>query len=139
ACAVGTLCRFISNPGRQHWTAAQRVLRFLAGTSDHGLKFTAGSSKNPAGLYGYSDADWAGNPDTRRSTTGFVFTFHDAPISWKSKLQPSTALSSVESEYIALCGASREAKWIRQLLFELERPEPAATVIYDDNQGCISI
>jgi len=137
--AVGTLCRFISNPGRQHWTAAQRVLRYLSGTSEFGLRFSISNSDDISSLYGYSDADWAGDPDTRRSTTGFVFTVHGAPVSWKSKLQQSSALSSVEAEYIALCGASREAKWIRQLLFEINQPEPKATIIYDDNKGCISV
>ena len=85
--AVGTLCRFISNPGRQHWTAAQRVLRYLAGTSDLGLCFTTSTARKSTDLYGYSDADWAGNPDSRISTTGFIFIVHGAPVSWKSKLQ----------------------------------------------------
>ena len=137
--SVGSLCRFISNPGRQHWTAAQRVLRYLAGSSEQGIKFARSSQDKQAGLVAFSDADWAGDPDTRRSTTGFFCTLFECPISWKSKLQPSTALSSVEAEYIALCAACREVKWIRQLLSETEFPERQPTVIYDDNRGCISI
>ena len=137
--AVGTLCRFISNPGRQHWKAAQMVLRYLSGSADHGIKFSKSDQGLTHSLIGYSDADWAGNPDTRRSTTGFVFTLGGNPISWKSKLQQSTALSSVEAEYIALCEAGREAKWIRQLLNELNFAQSSSTVIFDDNRGCISI
>lgn len=137
--SVGTLCRFISNPGRQHWTAAQRVLRYLSSTQNFGIRFLKSRIAASTNLIGFSDADWAGDPDTRRSTTGFIFTLNGAPISWKSKLQASTALSSVESEYIALCGAAREAQWIRQILSELGSPIRLPTKIYDDNRGCISI
>ncbi len=137
--AVGTLCRFISNPGRQHWRAAQRVLKYLGSTSDHGIRFTTSKPNVNDKLLGFCDADWAGNSDNRRSTTGFLFTLHGSPISWKSKLQASTALSSVEAEYISLCAAAREAKWTRQLLFELGFPQDSATTIFEDNKGCIAI
>lgn len=137
--SVGTLCRFISNPGRQHWRAAQRVLKYLASTSDHGIRFTISKPNVNDRLLGFCDADWAGNSDNRRSTTGFLFTLYGSPISWKSKLQASTALSSVEAEYISLCAAAREAKWTRQLLFELGFPQDSATTIFEDNKGCISI
>jgi transposase InsO family protein len=138
ATSVGTLCRFISNPGRQHWNAALRVLRYLSGTLDHGIYYQQ-QEQNSSLLLGYSDADWAGEPDTRRSTTGYVFTLAGGPIAWKSKLQKSSALSSVEAEYIAACSASREAKWIRQLLNEIGFPAESPTTICEDNQGCISI
>jgi hypothetical protein len=121
ATSVGTLCRFISNPGKQHWKAAQRVLAYLSGTVDRGLSYGE-QEKRADLLIGYSDADWAGDPDTRRSTTGYIFTLAGGPIAWKSKLQKSSALSSVEAEYIAACSTSREAKWIRQLLSEIGFP-----------------
>jgi hypothetical protein len=113
ATSIGTLCRFISNPGRQHWKAALRVLRYLSATLDYGIRYT-NQGLTISSLLGYSDADWAGDPDKRRSTTGYIFTLAGGPIAWKSKLQKSSALSSVEAEYIAVCSASREAKWIRQ-------------------------
>jgi hypothetical protein len=137
--SVGTLCRFISNPGRQHWRAAQRVLKYLSSTSDYGIRFTASKENGNDKLLGYCDADWAGESDSRRSTSGFVFTLNDGPISWKSKLQASTALSSVEAVYISLCAAAREAKWARQLMFELGFPQERATKIFEDNKVCISI
>jgi hypothetical protein len=136
ATAVGTLCRFIGNPGKQHWTAAQRVLRYLAGTMNLGITYTR--SNEPC-LTGYADADWAGDPDTRRSTTGYVFLFAGGAIAWKSKLQSSTALSSTEAEYIAISAAAREAKWIRQLLLDLGYPVSGPTTIFEDNKGCEAI
>ena len=132
------MCRFISNPGRQHWTAAQRVLRYLSGTSSLGIQF----SKQELGaddLIGFSDADWAGDLDTRQSTTGFIFMMSGGPISWKSKLQQSTSLSSVEAEYFALCSASREAKWMKEILKKLGFGGDTQITIHEDNQGCISI
>jgi hypothetical protein len=135
--AVGTLCRFISNPGRQHWKAAQQVLRYLSGTKHHGIAFE--KQKDQPEIVGFSDADWAGDPDTRRSTTGYIFMLAGGPVSWKSKLQPSTSLSSVEAEYVALCGAVREAVWLRQLLTELGFPSKGPTTIAEDNKGCISV
>jgi transposase InsO family protein len=138
ATSVGTLCRFISNPGKQTWKAALRVLSYLSGTLDRGVTYKH-QAEGAHSLQGYSDADWAGDPDTRRSTTGYVFTFAGGPIAWKSKLQKSSALSSVEAEYIAACSTSREAKWIRQLLAEIEFPITGPVMIFEDNQGCISI
>jgi hypothetical protein len=136
--SVGTLCRFISNPGRAHWHAALRVLRYLSATLDNGICYR-NLPQSKSSLLAYSDADWAGDPDRRRSTTGYLFTFANGPIAWKSKLQKSSALSSVEAEYIAACSAGREAKWIRQLLSELSFPVVGPTTIFEDNQGCIAI
>jgi hypothetical protein len=138
ATSVGTLCRFISNPGRQHWNAALRVLRYLTATINHGIQYST-QDECVSALEGYSDADWAGDPDTRRSTTGYIFTLAGGTVSWKSKLQNSSALSSVEAEYIAVCSTSREAKWIRKLLTELKFPPVGPTIIREDNQGCIAV
>ncbi|RAN69375.1 hypothetical protein B5P42_31195 [Bacillus sp. SRB_331] len=136
--AVGSLCRFISNPGRPHWVAAQRVLRYLAGTCSFGITYHR-QEQGSSDLFGYSDSDWAGDPDTRRSTSGFAFMLAGGPVSWKSKLQSSVSLSSVEAEYIALCSAAREAYWLRQLLQEIGFACPQPTVVFEDNRGCVAI
>jgi hypothetical protein len=136
--AVGSLCRFISNPGRPHWIAAQRVLRYLAGTSSFGITYHH-QEEGSSHLIGYSDSDWAGDPDTRRSTSGFVFMLAGGPVSWKSKLQSSVSLSSVEAEYIAMCSAAREAYWLRQLLKELGFISSCPTAVFEDNRGCVAI
>jgi len=96
-------------------------------------------SKSPSGaLVGYSDADWAGDLDTRRSTSGILFLMSDGAVSWASKAQPVVALSSSEAEYIALSMATQEAAWMQKLLDDLQgcvRP----VKIMEDNQGAIAI
>lgn len=92
-------------------------------------------------LIGYSDADWAGDRDTRKSTSGYVFNIGSGALSWSSKRQPTVALSSCEAEYMGQTQATKEAIWLKRLLNQL-RPEsqaPAATIIYCDNQGAIAL
>jgi Reverse transcriptase (RNA-dependent DNA polymerase) len=134
--AVGALCRYISNPGPAHWTAAKRVLQYLSYTLDMGIIFTKGESK---GILAYSDSDWGQDIDTRRSTTGYVITLAGAPISWKSKRQSTVATSSVHAEYMALYDTIREVVWLRTLLQEMGFPESGPTKVYGDNQGCLAI
>ncbi|KAL9274475.1 Retrovirus-related Pol polyprotein from transposon TNT 1-94-like protein, partial [Drosera capensis] len=93
----GVISRFMSNPGRKHWEAVKWLLRYLKGTSKTSLRF----SKNNVVLEGYSDADLGGCSDTRKSTTGFVFTVGGTAVSWMSRLQKSVALSTTEAEYMA--------------------------------------
>jgi hypothetical protein len=131
--AVSAVSRFTSNPGPKHWQAVKRILRYLKGTSRVGI--TLGGSEDIT-LTGYCDADWAGDVDSRKSTTGFVFLLGSGPVSWKSKLQPTTALSTMEADYMALSSATQEALWLRQLLHALGYEE-GPTTIYEDNQGCI--
>jgi hypothetical protein len=81
----------------------RQVLRYLKGTLDYGIKYTDASDVE---LTGYSDSDWAGNPDDRRSTTGYVFGIGSRVVSWSSKKQPTISLSSTEEKYKALCATS---------------------------------
>ena len=90
-------------------------------------------------LTGFSDSDWAGDVDTRRSTTAFVFKIAGGAVSWSSRLQPTVALSSTEAEYLALCAAAQEAIHLRQLLSDLGFKQERPTVIFDDNQGCVAL
>jgi hypothetical protein len=110
----------------------------LRGTIDLGLAFSGDLSP----LVGYSDADWAGDIDTRRSTSGYVFGIGTGPISWSSKRQSTVSLSTYEAEYIGQTQATKEAIWLRNLLAEIadmgERDIPT-TVIYGDNQGSIAL
>eukprot|EP00794_Sanderia_malayensis_P011707 gene11707-biopygen9383 len=133
--AVGILSQFMSNPGQQHVKGVKRVLRYIQGTLDYGLRFEDGEFK----LQGYSDADWAGDINTRKSTSGYVFRLGKATISWKSKRQPVVALSSTEAEYVALCAATQEAIWLRRLLGSLDINQDQATQLYEDNQGAIAL
>ena len=90
AYSVGVLCRFMSNPGIQHWNAAKHVLRYLRHTAELGLTFTASRNGNIGDpkLHGFCDSDYAGCVDSRKSTTGYVFFLDQSTISWSSGLQP---------------------------------------------------
>ncbi|KAJ9523607.1 hypothetical protein QJQ45_007310 [Haematococcus lacustris] len=101
AFAVGALARHMSSPTKQHWAAACNVLSYLKGTCDHGLLFGG-----VTGLQGFSDSDYAGDKDTARSTTGYLFTLNGGAISWSSRLQPTVALSTAEAEYMAASNAA---------------------------------
>jgi hypothetical protein len=137
--AVQSLGRHLQSSGPEHLAAAKRVLRYLQGTKKMGIKFSGGSTIRNKLLTGYSDSDWGGDPDTRRSTTAYLFQFGGGPISWSSRLQPTVALSSAEAEYMAVCAATQESTYLRQLLSELGYPQADATTIYEDNQGCIAL
>lgn len=136
AFAAAYLARFASNPLEQHWELALRVASYLSGTRNQGLQF--GSIK-PKPLVGWVDADWAGCYDTRKSTTGYIFMLNDSPIIWKSRRQQTVASSTVESEYIAVSEAGREAVWLRGLLHELSPDHSPATEMKVDNQGAIRL
>jgi transposase InsO family protein len=130
--AVSQVARFCENPGPQHWNAVLRIFRYLAGTVTRGLTY----HHNPSfSLFGYADADDAGCPDTRKSTSGFLFMYGSAPVSWKSKMQQFTTLSSCESEVVALSMAAREAVWLRGLFAEMYDTDLLPTVIFEDNDG----
>ena len=138
---VQALGRHIQASGPEHIVAAKRVLRYLQGTKDLGLVYDYGGKYDdtPPYLHGYSDADWGGDKDTRRSTTGYVFMLDSGVISWASKLQPTVALSSAEAEYMAACAAVQEAIHLRELMGDIGYKQDGATVIFEDNQGCIAL
>jgi hypothetical protein len=96
AFAVSVVSRFASNPDNTHWLAVQQIFRYLRGTIDHELVY----SGNLSPLVGYTDSDWAGDTDTRRSTSGYIFNLGSGAITWSSKRQPTISLSTYEAEYI---------------------------------------
>lgn len=116
AYASSTLGKFNANPGNMHLQAAKRVLRYLKGTAETSL--TLGALSDDV-LVGWSDADYAGDLDTRRSTSGNVFKLYVSTIAWQSVRQSSVALSTCESEYMALTEATKEAIALRRQLAEM--------------------
>ncbi|CAI7788784.1 unnamed protein product [Closterium sp. NIES-54] len=104
-----------------------------------------GTARQAGGLFmldalpSYTDADWAGDPSTRQSTSGYIFTLVGGAISWQSKRQNSIALSSTEAEYVALTRGGTEAVWLRRLLAELGHKQEGPTPIYVDNQAAIGL
>jgi len=103
--AVNRVCQFIHAPTDSHWVAVKRILRYLKGTTSYGFHITRGSS---FALHGFTDADWAGSIDYRKSTGGYLVFFCQTPISWKSGKQRTVARSSTETEYKALADGTAE-------------------------------
>lgn len=135
--AVHSVSRFNNEPGRPHWEAVKRILRYLKGTVDAKLMFTKASRSN---IVGYCDADWARDLDERRSCTGYVFVKQGAPISWNSKRQSTVALSSAEAEYMSLSACTQEALWFRQFEMDFSSSSTGSAVnIYCDNKSAIDL
>ncbi|XP_063775439.1 uncharacterized protein LOC134910976 [Pseudophryne corroboree] len=114
--AVSRASQFANNPGRQHWIAVKRILRYLKGTSSLKLRFTRSTDNS---LKVFCDTDWASDEDDRCSYTGYLFALAGAAVSWASRKQPTVALSTAEAEYRALTETSKEALWIKESLCEL--------------------
>ena len=120
AFAVSTLGRFNAAPNTSHLEAAKKTFRYLRRTSNVGLMYSPTSSNGKSNeLIGFCDSDWAGDLDSRRSTTGYVFMISNGAISWKSRRQQTVALSSTEAEYMAVTDASKEGIWLRSLYRKL--------------------
>ena len=136
AAIVGFLSRAMSDPQPVHVEGAKRCLRYLKGTI--GYKIVYQKTQKGAPLTGFADSNWAGD-ENLCSTSGYVFTFAGGPVSWKSFKQRSHALSSCEAEYYAASLAVAEALWLRLLFAELQAVCKDATVIREDNTGCIRL
>ena len=182
--AVNQLARFVANPGMRQWNFLQHLLRYLAGTKEIGVHYCGNSvqglileDEKKRGYWGedclpqpqlisesfhnnvmsYADADWATDPDSRRSTSGWVTMMNGGPLSWRVKRQAVVATSSAESELYSLGDCFKEVRWLQKLLKELGFPQPHRTpgrggataepgsrknrgsVIFEDNTGCIQI
>ena len=135
--AVGAVSKYNSEPSEAHLTAVKRIYRYLKGTADQKLIYRK-ASKN-TDIVCYSDADWAGDVDSRRSTTGNVFLLAGGPVSWLSKRQGLVAVSTAEAEYVALFHAAQEGVWLQKLLSDITHQQQQGLTIYADNQAAISI
>lgn len=140
AFSAQALGRHLQSSTDVHVEAAMDVLRYLKGTRELGIKFSPGSDDRGAiVLTGYVDADWASDKTTRRSTSAYVFMIGGGCVSWRSKLQPTVALSSAEAEYVAAAAAAQEAVFLRRALVDLGHGQADPTIIYEDNQGAIAM
>ena len=135
---VNQLSRFLDKPNESHWKAAKHVLRYLKGTIDLRLTFLKNSNSD---IIGDSDADWSGDLNDRKSTTGYYFKFegNGGAISWEVKKQATVALSSAEAEYQAMAAAVQEAIYLRALLEDFGLPMKKPIDIGEDNQSCIKM
>ena len=134
--AIHQVSQFLSAPRSTHYAAVLHILRYVKGTLFHGLYYSSHSSLE---LGAYSDADWAGDPTDRRSTTGFCFFLGSSLISWRSKKQTVIARSSTEAEYRALADTTQELIWLRWLLSDMGVSHSGATTLHCDNRSAIQI
>jgi hypothetical protein len=161
--AVNQLSRFLAAPGESHLQAAKRVMRYLRGTAHLGLVYDCGGQGKgvhiesahakggeseciEAPVLAYTDADWGGCIETRKSTTGVLVFVYGCPISWSSKKQKTVALSSAEAEYMAIGSAVQEMKWVQMMLEEIGCRGPVSleaeyvpSVLLTDSQSAQAI
>ncbi|CAM8886571.1 unnamed protein product [Rhodiola kirilowii] len=130
--AVNKVCQYLSKPTDAHWEAAKRILRYVKGTINIGLKFRRSSTTR---LSIFTDADWAGCPDDRRSTSGYTIFLGPNLIAWSAKKQPTVSRSSTEAEYKALANGTAEAIWAKSILKELGIKQRQIPILWCDILG----
>lgn len=135
AYAVSVASRFLEKPTIVHERAGKRILRYIKKTLNFGLLYTKNSLDE---MKFYSDADFAGDTNTRKSTSGFVVLSRENVISWSSERQHSVSLSTTESEYIAASQCVKELIWLRQLFNEI-LTKPMTVTLFMDNQSAIRL
>ncbi|KAK9077447.1 hypothetical protein SSX86_005784 [Deinandra increscens subsp. villosa] len=141
--AVNKVCQFMHSPTENHWSTVKRILRYLRGTTDLGLRIQHNSASvlhayadsANTNVSAFSDADWAGDPDDRRSTGGYAIYLGSNLVSWSARKQKTVSRSSTEAEYKALADTVAEITWLRSLLRELRVKVSAAPVLWCDNLG----
>ena len=137
--SVAKLAQYNSNPGPAHWKAVKHLFRYLKGTMDLKLTYTNNPTLSSELFEAYSDADYAGCLDTRKSTSGFLIKMGNGAISWSAKKQVTIANSSTEAEYVSASMAGREVIWMRSLLgelgFKIKGPSPLSV----DNQSALKV
>ncbi|XP_013680165.1 uncharacterized mitochondrial protein AtMg00810-like [Brassica napus] len=131
---VQQVCLFMHDPHELHLQALKRVIRYLQGTKTMGLQLL---KKQKMALTAYTDADWAGCPSTRHSTSGYCIYMGDNLVSWSAKRQPTVSRSSAEAEYKGVANVVAEACCLQNFLLEMGIPLTQATVVYCDNVSAV--
>ena len=109
--AVMIVTHYQSNPGLAYYNIVKHILKYLRRMRNYMLVYSSGDL-NPIG---YTDSDFQSDKDTRKSTSGSVFTLSGGAVVWRSVKQSSTADSTMEAEYIAACEAAKEAVWLKEV------------------------
>ena len=137
AFVVGVLGRYLSDPGLSHWKAAKKVMRYLQGTKDHMLTYRRADTLE---IVGFSDADYAGCVDDKKSTSGYIYMMAGGAVSWKSVKQTLTASSTMEAEYMACYEATCQAIWLRNFISALGVVDSIARPLklYCDNYAAVA-
>lgn len=137
AFSVSLLSRVLDKPSELTWKSAKRVLRYLSGTREIGLQYY----KNGQGLQGFADADWGGDVETRKSTSGFLAVYNGNAVSWFSKKQSCVALSTMEAEYYAASAGAQELVSVKGIVSELVQCKSDLSPVYlmVDNLSAVSL
>jgi hypothetical protein len=130
--AVNRVCQFLHDPHDSHWAAVKRILRYIKLTGHHGLHIRPATDML---LSAFSDADWAGDSDDRRSTGGYALFFGGNLIAWSARKQATVSRSSTESEYKSLANVTTELIWIQSVLQEIGVNLRRSPVLWCDNLG----
>ena len=133
---VSLISRYMERPTESHLLAAKRALRYIKGTVSLGMFYKKGGSEE---LVGYTDSDYAGDQDDRKSTSGYVFLMSSGAISWSSKKQPVVTLSTTEAEFIAAASSACQVVWLRRILKVLNQEQSSPTVVFCDNISTIKL
>ncbi|TQE11048.1 hypothetical protein C1H46_003308 [Malus baccata] len=136
AFAVGIVSRYLQEPRKPHLEAAKDILNYVNSTLDFGLLYKTGAGFV---MNGYTDADFGGDMDDRRSTSGYVFLCDSTSVSWCNKKQDSVSLSTTEAEYKAASLAAQECVWLRRLIKDVYQPCGKSTTLFCDNQSAIKL
>ncbi|XP_021766691.1 uncharacterized protein LOC110731169 [Chenopodium quinoa] len=131
---VQQVCLFMHAPREPHFNALNRIIRYIKGTFDHGLHLYR---PTPTSLTSFTDVDWVGCPDIRRSTSGYCVYLGDNLVSWSAKRQATLSKSSAESEYRGVANVISELCWLRNLLLELHCPIRRASLVYCDTTSAV--
>jgi predicted peroxiredoxin len=134
--AVSILSRFMHCASEMHLKAAKRILRYIKGTIDYGVKFESCPTFK---LCGFSDSDWAGSIDDMKSTSGYCFSLGSGIFSWCTKKQETVAQSTAEAEFIAATAAVNQVVWLKKILFDLHLQQNHKIKVFIDNQAAIAI
>ena len=136
AFVVGMLGRYQSNPGLDHWKAAKKVLRYLQGTKDYMLMYRRTDNLE---VIGYSDSDFAGCDDSRKSTSGYIFMLASGAISWRSAKQSLIATSTMEVEFVSCFEATSHGVWLKSFISGLRLVDSISKPlrIYCDNSAAV--
>lgn len=133
---VCLLSRYMSDPREEHMQAAKRVMRYIKGTLGFGVFYKRRMSGE---LTVYTDSDYAGDVDSRRSTSGYAFLLSGGAVAWASKKQPVVTLSTTEAEFIAAAFCASQCIWMRRILEELGLLQTSCTMILCDNNSTIKL
>jgi hypothetical protein len=135
---VGLVSRFMEGPNKEHWTAIKRIVRYIAGTLNYGIKLKKGGNCELS-LLGYTDSDCSGDLVHMKSTSGILFFLGSNPVTWSSQKQKVVALSSCEAEYIAAALGVCQGVWLSTLLADIMKEEVKKFSLLIDNKSAIEL